>query len=82
MFGGSSFMGADASHRCYDYFLRPVLSTLGGGLQERFVLAGMARSSCFPLLGISGKPEPPLAIVWDWETCLILCQLIMTLSVL
>lgn len=63
-------------------FLDPCFPTLGGGLQERFVLAGMARSSCFPLLGISGKPEPPLAIVWDWETCLILCQLIMTLSVL
>lgn len=75
-------MGADASHRCYGYFLQPVLPTLGGGLQESFVLSGMALSSCVPLLGMSGKPEPPLAIVWDWETCLILCQLIMTLSVL
>lgn len=74
-------------------FLNPCFPTLGGGLQESFVLARMALSSCVPfsdlqtvtcpLLGVSGKPEPLLSgHCLGLETCLILCQLIMTLSVL
>lgn len=58
-------------------FLNPCFPTLGRGLQESFVLARMALSSrvpfltiSCPLLGVSGKPKPLLAIVWDWRLVL------------
>lgn len=85
--------GADACLRCCGYFLKPQLSYSGRGSSGEFCasrdgsvilcpFSDLQTISC-PLLGISGKPEPLLCgHCLGLETCLILCQLIMTLSVL
>lgn len=91
--GVQALWGAYACLRCCGNFLKSLLSYFGQGSSGEFCaswdgsvilcpFSDLQTISC-PLLGVSRKPEPLLCgHCLGLETCLILCQLIMTLSVL
>lgn len=92
---GSAFMGvqapwvADACLRCCGYFLKPLLSYSGQGSSGEFCASqdGSVISCPFsdyklPSVRRFWKTQASPGHCLGLETCLILCQLIMTLSVL